>query len=50
MKKEYVDGHGDVRCFVDDEEVDCELLSQQKAEKDLEEYVEMMTTGGSAET
>ena len=46
MEKKYgVDGHGDVRCFIDEEEVDCNELQETE-----EEWVRMQTTGGGAET
>tara|TARA_Y100001970_G_scaffold59677_1_gene76004 strand:+ start:1074 stop:1226 length:153 start_codon:yes stop_codon:yes gene_type:complete len=50
MEKEkcYVDGHGDVHCFIDEEEVDCETFKEVPI--DEEEWIKIQTTGGGAET
>ena len=49
MKKKYgVDGHGDVRCFIDEEEVDCETLKEIPIDED--EWMRTFSYGGSAET
>ena len=49
MKKKYgVDGHGDVRCFIDEEEVDCKTIKEEQLSDD--EWIRMQTTGGGAET
>ena len=44
MKKKYgVDWHGDVRCFIDDEEVDCKELQEEPLPE--EDYYESYNTG-----
>ena len=49
MEKKYlVDGHGDVHCLIDDEEVDCKTLKEEQLSDD--EWIRMQTTGGGAET
>ena len=50
MEKEkcYVDGHGDVRCFIDEEEVNCETFKEIPI--DEEEWMKTFSYGGSAET
>ena len=39
---------GKVRCFIDDEEVDCETFKEVPI--DEEEYLRIQNTGGGAET
>ena len=51
MKKKYgVDGHGDVRCFIDEEEVDCETFKEVPVDLEAEEWIRKQSYGGSAET
>jgi len=37
-----------VRCFIDEEEVDCKTLKEEQLPDD--EWIRMQTTGGGAET
>tara|TARA_B100001250_G_C19501156_1_gene657454 strand:- start:124 stop:255 length:132 start_codon:yes stop_codon:yes gene_type:complete len=37
-----------VRCFIDDEEVNCETLKEESIPDD--EWIRIQTTGGGAET
>ena len=48
MEKTGVDGHGDVRCFIDEEQVDCETLKEVPI--DEEEWMRIQRSGGGAET
>ena len=51
MEKKYgVDGHGDVRCFIDEEEVDCETFKEVPVDFEAEEGIRKQSYGGSAET
>ena len=51
MKKKYgADGHGDVRCLIDEDEVDCQTFTEIPIDLDEEEWIRNQTTGGGAET
>ena len=52
MEKEkcYVDGHGDVHCFIDEERGDCETFKEVPVDLEAEEWIRKQSYGGSAET
>ena len=51
MEKKYaVDGHGDVHCFIDEEEVDCSTFKEIPVDLEAEEWIRNQSYGGSAET
>ena len=42
--------HGDVHCFIDEEEVDCATFKEIPVDLEAEEWIRKQSYGGSAET